>query len=206
GTRTLRRLMAYWVLAMAAVAVVMAAAVVWFEETLAVSGAWYGLSIAAYGVGSTLGLAWAGGRRFHLPLAAILLISAPIYAASSLIGVVALVPWLLPLGWLVWGVAMGPEMVIGEMLVVESVPEETRGRAFAAMGVLLMLGLAAGYGIAGPLLEWIGPRATIAWTSLALLGLGLMWIGPVLRPRPTLTAPQPDFDRNEIRTIGPAGG
>ncbi|MET0326177.1 MAG: MFS transporter, partial [Ilumatobacteraceae bacterium] len=36
GTRTLRRLMAYWVLAMAAVAVVMAAAVVWFEETLAV--------------------------------------------------------------------------------------------------------------------------------------------------------------------------
>jgi MFS family permease len=92
------------------------------------------------------------------------------------------------------------------MLVVESVPEETRGRAFAAMGVLLMLGLAAGYGVAGPLLVWIGPRATIAWTSLALLLLGLMWIGPVRRPRSTLVAPLPTFDRNDIRTVGPAGG
>lgn len=51
------------------------------------------------------------------------------------------------------------------------------------MGVLLMLGLAAGYGVAGPMLEWIGPRATIAWTSLAVVALGLLWIGPVLRPR-----------------------
>lgn len=206
-TRTLRRLMAYWAMAMAAVAIVMAAAVVWFEETLDVSGAWYGLSIAAYGIGSTLGLVWAGGRQFRLPLATILLISAPVYAASSAIGVAAVVPWLLPLGWFVWGAAMGPEMVIGEMLVVESVPEETRGRAFAAMGVLLMLGLAVGYGIAGPMIETIGPRATIAWTSIALLGLGLLWIGPALRPRTaTLANPLPSTDCVDVPVVGPAGG
>ena len=53
-----QRRSAAWVLAMAAVAVVMAAAVVWFEETLDVSGAWYGLSIAASASGRRSG--WPG--------------------------------------------------------------------------------------------------------------------------------------------------
>ena len=64
---------------------------------------------------------------------------------------------------------MGPEMVLGEVLVVESVPEAVRGRAFAAMAVLTMIGMAAGYGVAGPMMEAIGARATIAWTSLGIL-------------------------------------
>ena len=96
------------------------------------------------------------------------------------IGVVAFEPWLLPIGWLIWGVAMGPELVLGEVLVVESVPEAAGGRAFAAMAVLTMIGMAAGYGVAGPLMEAIGARATIAWTSLGILALALLWIGPAL--------------------------
>lgn len=183
ATRLVRRLILYWTIVMATVAIVMAAAIVWFEEALGVGDAWYGVSIAAYGIGATLGLTWAGGRTFRLPLATILIISAPIYAASSVLGVVAFEPWLLPVGWLIWGVAMGPEMVLGEVLVVESVPEAVRGRAFAAMAVLTMLGMAAGYGVAGPLMETIGSRATIAWTSLGILTLGLLWIGPALRDR-----------------------
>ena len=205
STATLRRLMAYWSLAMAAVAIVMGAAVIWFEESLGVAGAWYGLSIAAYGIGSTVGLAWAGGRRFHHSLAVILLISAPIYAACSLLGVVAEVPWLLPLGWFGWGVAMGPEMVIGEVLVVESVPEAARGRAFAAMGVLLMLGLAAGYGVAGPLIEGFGPRMTIVGASFGLLALGLLWIGPALRPRTPVFATAPHSECRDVAAVGPVG-
>lgn len=188
ATRTVRRLMAYWTIVMATVAIVMAAAIVWFAEDLEVGDAWYGLSVAAYGIGATLGLALAGGRTFRMSLAAILVISAPIYAVCSVIGVVALEPWLLPAGWLVWGIAMGPELVLGELLVVESVPEEVRGRAFAAMAVLTMLGMAAGYGAAGVMLEVIGARATIAWTSVGILALALLWVGPALHDRRVLAA------------------
>ena len=189
-----RRLIGYWTLVMATVAIVMAAAIVWFEEVLEVPDAWYGLSIACYGIGATLGLVWAGSRTFRLSLAAILVVSAPVYVLSSLLGVVALIPWLLPLGWLIWGFAMGPEMVLGEVLVVESVPDAARGRAFAAMAVLTMLGMAAGYGIAGPLIESIGARATIGWTSAAILLLALLWIGPASRgwgrTQPAVVAPK----------------
>jgi MFS family permease len=181
ATPIVRRLIFYWTVVMATVAIVMAAAIEWFEVDRGVADAWYGLSIAAYGIGSTAGLAWAGSRTFRLPLTVILIISAPIYAAASVLGVVAFEPWLLPLGWLIWGVAMGPELVLGEVLVVESVPETVRGRAFAAMAVLTMLGMAAGYGAAGPMIEAIGARATIAWTSLGILALALLWIGPARR-------------------------
>ena len=163
----------------------MAAAIVWFEEDLGVADAWYGMSVAAYGIGchARPGV----GRRAAAsacPLATILVISAPVYAASCALGVVALEPWLLPLGWLVWGVAMGPELVLGELLVVESVPEDVRGRAFAAMAVLTMIGMAVGYGVAGPMVEAIGARATIAWTAVVILTLAVLWIGPARRGRP----------------------
>src|SRR5215204_7627956 len=78
------------------------------------------------------------------------------------------------------------DLVLGEVLVVESVPETVRGRAFAAMAVLTMLGMAAGYGVAGPMIEAIGARATIAWTSLGILALALLWVGPARRDRRVL--------------------
>lgn len=178
-TPVVRRLVAYTAGSMIAIAVVLASAIVWFEERLGVSGSWYGVSMASYGIGTTLGLAWAGGRSWHVPLPRLLVCVAPIYAAGNLLGVVALEPWLLGLGWFVWGVAYGPELVLGELLVVQSVPEVLRGRAFAAYAVIVLLGSAAGYALAGPLLETIGPRATIAWTSAALLVLGALWLVPI---------------------------
>lgn len=51
----------------------------------------------------------------------------PRYAASSIVGVVAAVPWLLPLGWLVKARRWARRWFIGEMLVVESGPEDAPG-------------------------------------------------------------------------------
>ena len=168
---------------MVVIAIAMASAIVWFEEQLEVAGSWYGLSIAAYGIGSTIGLAWAGSRTFRRPLAVLLVVAAPVYAACNVLGVAALEAWLLPVSWLLWGIAYGPEYVLGEVLVVRAVPELLRGRAFAAMAVILLLSSAIGYGIAGVMLEWIVPRATTASMSIALLALGLMWVGPAARAR-----------------------
>ena len=182
-TPVVRRLIAYSAASMVVIAIAMASAIVWFEEQLEVAGSWYGLSIAAYGIGSTIGLAWAGSRTFRRPLAVLLVVAAPVYAVCNVLGVVALEAWLLPVSWLLWGIAYGPEYVLGEVLVVRAVPELLRGRAFAAMAVILLLSSAIGYGIAGVMLEWIGPRATTASMSIALLALGLMWVGPAARGR-----------------------
>jgi MFS family permease len=182
-TPTVCRLVVYSALSMVVIAISMAAAIVWFEERLGVDGVWYGVSIAAYGIGSTIGLAWAGSRTFHHSLAVLLVIAAPIYAACNLLGVLAFEPWLLPVSWLLWGIAYGPEYVLGEVLVVGAVPEVLRGRAYAALAVILLLASALGYGIAGGMLEAIGPRATTAAMSVAMIALGLMWVGPADRSR-----------------------
>jgi hypothetical protein len=183
GTPVVRRLVAYSAASMVAIAIAMASAIVWFEEELGVDGLWYGLSIAAYGIGSTIGLAWAGGRTFHRPLAVLLVVAAPVYAACNLFGVLAFETWLLPVGWLLWGIACGPEYVLGEVMIVGAVPEGLRGRAFATFAVILLLSSAVGYGIAGVMLESFGPRTTTASVSVLLLALGLMWVGPAARSR-----------------------
>ena len=61
------------------------------------------------------------GRRFRMSLPAILLIASPRYAVTCALGVVAEVPWLMPLGWLLWGLAMGPEIVRSEPEFVQRI-------------------------------------------------------------------------------------
>ncbi|MFA9563639.1 MAG: MFS transporter [Acidimicrobiales bacterium] len=179
--RGVRRLVLYWSLGMSAVAIVMAAAIVWFERSLAVDEIWYGLAISAYGIGAAIGAAWAGGRSFSWPLPRVLLVVAPIYAAFCGVGVLFAVPWLLPLGWLCWGIALGPEMVLGELFFVRRVPEESLGRAFAGVGVANTVGMAAGYAIAGPALELWGPRSVVLGVAAFILLLGLvLWLRPAM--------------------------
>lgn len=177
-----RRLVLYWSIVMATVAVVMAAAVVWFERELAVDEIWYGLAISAYGIGAAIGAAWAGGRSFSWPLPRVLLVASPVYAVFCGFGVLFEVPWLLPIGWLCWGIALGPEMVLGELFFVRRVPEESLGRAFAGVGVANTIGMAVGYTIAGPALELWGARAVVLGVAAFILLMGvLMWLRPALQ-------------------------
>ncbi len=176
-----RRLVTYWALFMTLVAVVMAAAVVWFARDLGAAEVWYGLAISAYGVGAAIGAAWAGGRSFTWSLPRVLVVAVPIYAVLCGVGVLFAVPWLLPLGWLTWGIVLGPEMVLGETFFVRRIPEESLGRAFAGLGVATTLGMAAGYAVAGPALEAWGAKTVILMTAGAILGLGAMWVGPAIR-------------------------
>ena len=182
-----RRLIVYWSVTMATIGMVMVVSIVWFDEDLGLGpdNAWYGMSIGAYGIGSLIGLMWAGGRQFRLSLPAILMRAIPIYALFVTVAVVWHTPWLMLLSWFGWGVALGPELVLGETAIVSNVADDARGRVSAMQSVCVQLGMAVGYGVAGPLVDLIGARATnlvIAALTLSFLG---MWIGPWLATRRT---------------------
>ena len=192
-----RRLIVYWTVTMATIGMVMVVSIVWFDEDLGLGpdNAWYGLSIGAYGIGSLIGLMWAGGRQFRLSLPAILVRAIPIYALFVTVAVVWHTPWLMLLSWFGWGVALGPELVLGETAIVSNVADDARGRVSAMQSVCVQLGMAVGYGVAGPLVDLIGARATdlvIAALTLSFLG---MWIGPWLATRRTRVATLADVVR-----------
>ncbi len=180
----LTRLVIYLAATMATIGVAHAAAIVWFERDLEVGGYWFGLSVAAYGVGTVIGLYVAGRHTFTWPLPRILVASAPVYAAATAIGVAADIAWLLPAAWLIWGIALGPEMVTGEVFIVRTVPEAGRGRAYASIGVAITIGFAIGYTISGPLLEHFTARSVLLGLALSILAIGSMWIRPARRNEP----------------------
>ncbi len=182
-TPGVRRLVAYNVFVMMTVAGVMGAAVIWYEVELDASGSWFGLAIASYGIGAALGMGIFGGLHFRLPLPVIIIIATPIYTVAAGMGVLFEVPWLLPLGWLLWGIALGPELVLGEVTIVSNVPEEKLGRAFAGIGVGTTMGMAAGYAVVGPALERYGAKSTILFTAGAVFLLGMSWLGPAVEAR-----------------------
>jgi MFS family permease len=184
-----RRLLAYWAMSMATVSIVLVEAIVWFAKDLKVSDSWYGFSIAGYGIGSVLGLGWAGGRTFKLSLPAILVRAIPIYVVTILVAVAWHAPWLMGLSWFLWGVAIGPELVVGETELIQLIPEASRGRVSAAQAIITQFGLAIGFAVAGPMVDRLGARTTntvVAFVTLALLGF---WIGPLRRERGLGAAP-----------------
>lgn len=186
-TPFVRRLCAYWMISTLAIAMAMAAAAVWFEETLDAGEYWYGLSIAGYGIGCALATLAFGGRRFTWSLPAVLLAAAPIYALSAVLGVVAHVPWLMVIGWTVWGVTFGPEIVRAEPEFVRHIDSANLGRAYAGLGVMITLGSAAGYAVAGPALDTYGARATTVAAAVVLLAGGAMWLTPGRATAPAVT-------------------
>jgi MFS family permease len=182
------RLLIYWACTMATVAMVIVLALVWFEHDLHVSKAWYGISVGGYGVGTLVGLAWAGGRSFKLSLPAIMLRVIPLYAVLAASAVLWHTPWLMLVSWFGWGVAMGPEIVVGETALVSQIPEAARGRVSAAQGIITQFGLAVGYGISGPLVDTTGARATNFIVAGLTLALVAFWIGPYRRERRATSA------------------
>ena len=125
-----------------------------------------------------------------MPLPRVLLTLAPIYATCCVFGVLAGQPWMMPLGWLLWGIATGPEQVLGELTFVNRIPESSRGRAFAGLNVVISGGQFLGFLVAGPALELVGARPTTFATAALILLTGLVWLGPARRDeRPTRPAP-----------------
>lgn len=191
-TPFVRRLILYWVVQCAAVGVAMAAAVVWFERSLGVPDYWYGIALSAYGLGAAGATFVFGSVRFRTPLARILVLACPVYAALCALSVLADVAWLLPLGWLLWGISLGPEIVRAEPEFVDRIADSRLGRAYAGLNASLTGGTAIGYFIAGPLLNVLSPRTVTYAMSFVLAASALLWLGPALTgggDRPATASP-----------------
>ena len=190
-TPVVRRLVAYWSASLACVAVAMASAIIWFNDSLRVDDYWYGLSVSAYGIGAAGGLLLVGGRSIAMTPPRVILATAPLYALGCGLGVLFDVPWLLGLSWLIWGVVMGPEMVTAEPEFVARIDPALRGRAFAGIGVANTLGASVGYAVAGPLLDAFGAKTVTLGTAVVILCIGCLWIAPSRRglpPRPVFAS------------------
>lgn len=175
-----RRLIVYWSVTMASVAIVMVVGIVWYDDTLGYGpdNPWYGFAVGAYGIGSLIGLVWAGGRHFRLPLPAVIVRAIPVYTVFVVVAVVAEHPLLMLVSWFGWGVALGPELVLGETSIVSRVADDQRGRVSAMQLVFIQLGLAIGFAVGGPLVDLIGARDANYVVAAVTLAMLAMWVGP----------------------------
>ena len=166
---------------MATVGTLMASAVVFYERELEAPDYWYGLAIAAYGIGSATGLAVAGSRKLDWPLPRIIVVATPFYAVACAIGGAVEWPAVLAVSWFLWGLLLGPEFVASETFFLAHIAEAERGRAFAGLGVANSLGMAAGSLAAAPLLNAFEARWVILGTGVVVGAGMLLWIGPALQ-------------------------
>jgi predicted MFS family arabinose efflux permease len=74
---------------------------------------------------------------------------------------------------IIWGLAYGPEEVAAQVVFVEFIPEELRGRMYALMNVVMSAAGLLGTAIAGPLSDRYGP-------TIAMFVAGLLFIAATL--------------------------
>lgn len=106
----------------------------------------YGFALSAYSIGALAGLWLAGivswGRT---RLRSVLLGSAVAFGALTVLSV-SVPRWeVFAFAWFLWGIAFGPEDVVGDTRVATVVPETWLSRVYAAWAILGKFGAAAGY-------------------------------------------------------------
>ena len=141
----------------------------------------YGLMIAAWGLGSTLG---AGVGRFMTARTEPLWMvagAAGITVTALAVGFAPLFPLVLG-ALLVMGVSDGLTIVSENGMMQRRTPDEIRSRTVAAFEAVLSFGLAVAYIAAGPVLQVLSPQAVY---RVAALGAGgaLLILLPLLRLR-----------------------
>ena len=168
----------------------------------------YGLMIAAWGLGSTLG---AGVGRFMTAR------TEPVWMVAGAAGitVTALAVGFAPLfplvlgALLVMGVSDGLTIVSENGMMQRRTPDEIRSRTVAAFEAVLSFGLAVAYIAAGPVLQVLSPQAVY---RVAALGAGgaLLILLPLLRLRTGASesvvegeTPQVAVMAGEAEAIGP---
>lgn len=153
----------------AAVAAVVVAAVAYLHELPGAPTGAYGWSLAAYAIGTLVGLPIAGAATWRVSTSSLLRRSTIAYGVICLGGVVAEQWWLLALSWLVWGIAFGPESIVTDARLAASTAPGLLGRIYAARTAVELWAAATGYAVAGVAGSFVGPRTLIVGAGIFLL-------------------------------------
>jgi MFS family permease len=174
--------------------------VFFIRETLEASPTAYGLVTAAW-TGGMLAGSWILARYAKrwwqddggLVMGMLVMLAGA--CAAVLVGAAVPAAYLLVPLWLVGGAFNGGENVLSNVFLARRVPEQARGRAFAALNGTIQGAAIVGYLLGGLLLERFAPRPLMA--VVAILGLVVVIVVAVpvarvaRRERAAVAAPTP---------------
>lgn len=176
-------MLGFWFVSLAALPIALLAAVPYITHTLHQSSAHYGVAVSCYAAASLLS-SWiagkvhfiGGARRWLLAsgigygVVNVAMISHPGYIVFCLL-------------WLAWGLAYGPEEVVGQVAFARAIPEQFQGRVYSLMSIVLALSTIVGTAVAGPLTDHLGPTTAMFVAGIGFLGatLGFFSVGPAAR-------------------------
>lgn len=165
-----------------AISLVNVVLVFFVRGTLGASATTYGLIDSVFTVGLVLG-AWLLARivRGDESMAVVLMGSlAGMGAVFVVASTIPTVLWLLPL-FVIAGVLNGALNSVNGLLLARRVPPEARGRAMGVLSGVANGAAAAGYVIAGPLMQVLTPRECLAAAGLAGFATMAAFAVPILR-------------------------
>lgn len=173
-------LLVYWFFSVAAVPISLLAAIPYVRTDLGQSAFAYGVVSALYAIGSLISswvsgkLKFPGGARRWLIISGlgyglvnVVMIFHPGYIAFCVL-------------WFIWGLAYGPEEVVGQVAFARVVPPDYLGRMYSVMNIVMSLATLAGAAAGGALTDGIGPLPTMLVAGLLFIAatLGSFAIGP----------------------------
>ncbi|MFW0185498.1 MFS transporter [Rothia sp. CCM 9418] len=154
----LKTLYIFWFFSMTAVPIGVLSAVPYVSENLGLTSFEFGIASACYGVATISSSIIAGKMKFRGGARSWLLASGTIYGLTNML--MGFEPQFLMfcILWFIWGLAYGPEEVVGNLVFVQSAPEEFQGRLFSLMTVVMTGGMLIGNSLVGPLSDRLGPQ------------------------------------------------
>jgi MFS family permease len=140
----------------------------------------FGVLIALWFCGSTVGGIWFGGRQVSGPLAKRYRWWLTAFAASWAICALVTTPWQLATALLLGGIAMSPTAIAQYNLVAELAPPAARNEGFTWLSTTTGAGGALGTALAGPAIEYTDWQAAGFVLAALALAMAVLVVSPPL--------------------------
>ncbi len=160
----------------------------------------YGLLIACWGLGSTVGAA--AGRWMNARTEPVWMVcgAAGIALAALGVGIAPVFPVVLG-ALLAMGICDGLTIVSENGMMQRRTPDAVRSRTMAAFEAVLSLGLGMAYLAAGPVLQWLDPQSVYRLGGIGAAVATLILL-PLLRMRGTEAADELSAER-DVSVVSP---
>lgn len=165
----LKTMYIFWFFSMSAVPIGVLSAVPYISNNLNLTSFEYGIASTFYGVATIVSSLVAGKMKFFGSPRRWLLLSGIVYGIVNLLMGFEPNFILFCILWFVWGIAYGPEEVVGNLVFVKSSPEEMQGRLFSLMTVVMTGGMLVGNSVVGPISDIFGPQWAMFLAGLIFL-------------------------------------